>query len=209
VRTDRRVGQEVVETNSLIAVLGQPVNAQCAFALDRPQQFGPQFRAPFIPETPKRHLVHAMSSHSAIDEAIESENGPIRNSFRGCTTTVALLAWDTIIHSVWTQASSNFRLVPARRQEDPALAFFRGEIMPISIDQQILTDELLRRMAGRAAAYDEENRFFHEDFSDLRSVGYLAACVPREFGGQGFDLGVPRCRVGRRNFTSSRPQNRA
>ena len=69
--------------------------------------------------------------------------------------------------------------------------------MAISIDHQILTDDLLRRMAARAAAYDEENRFFHEDFADLRAAGYLAACVPREFGGHGFDLGT-LCREQRR-----------
>ena len=69
--------------------------------------------------------------------------------------------------------------------------------MPPSSQSQVLSDELLQRMAGRAAAYDEENHFFHEDFADLRAAGYLTVCVPPEIGGRGFDLAM-LCREQRR-----------
>ncbi len=53
---------------------------------------------------------------------------------------------------------------------------------------QVLTEDLLRRCGERAAAYDRENRFFHEDFEELRAAGYLLSAVPREFGGLGLSL---------------------
>src|SRR3954447_27016520 len=62
---------------------------------------------------------------------------------------------------------------------------------------QILTDDLLQKIAGRAGAYDRENRFFHEDFDDLRRVGYLTIRVPKELGGRGFNL-AEVCREQRR-----------
>jgi alkylation response protein AidB-like acyl-CoA dehydrogenase len=40
---------------------------------------------------------------------------------------------------------------------------------------------------ARAAVADEQNTYFHEDFDVLRSLGYLAAAVPEEFGGWGLD----------------------
>jgi alkylation response protein AidB-like acyl-CoA dehydrogenase len=52
----------------------------------------------------------------------------------------------------------------------------------------VLTDELLRRCGERAATYDRENRFFSEDFEELRAAGYLRMSVPREFGGLGLSL---------------------
>jgi alkylation response protein AidB-like acyl-CoA dehydrogenase len=52
----------------------------------------------------------------------------------------------------------------------------------------VLPDDLLDRCAERAAVYDRENRFFHEDFEELREVKYLLAAVPREFGGGGLNL---------------------
>jgi alkylation response protein AidB-like acyl-CoA dehydrogenase len=52
----------------------------------------------------------------------------------------------------------------------------------------VLTDEQLTRFAGRAAAYDRENRFFQEDFEELRSAKYLLLPVPTEFGGAGMSL---------------------
>ena len=36
--------------------------------------------------------------------------------------------------------------------------------------------------------YDRENRFFDEDFDELRGSGYLLAAVPTEFGGAGLGL---------------------
>jgi hypothetical protein len=37
----------------------------------------------------------------------------------------------------------------------------------------ILSDKLLHQFAERCGTYDRENRFFHEDFDDLRRAGYL------------------------------------
>ncbi len=48
-----------------------------------------------------------------------------------------------------------------------------------------LTDEMLARFSGRAATYDRENRFFTEDFEELRTSGYLKLAVPTELGGHG------------------------
>ncbi len=52
----------------------------------------------------------------------------------------------------------------------------------------ILSDELLQRFHERAPVYDRENRFFAEDFEDLRKTGYLRMPVPREFGGLGLSF---------------------
>ena len=53
---------------------------------------------------------------------------------------------------------------------------------------EVLDDAMLARFAGRAAMYDRENRFFTEDFEELRAAGYLTAAVPRELGGLGWSL---------------------
>jgi alkylation response protein AidB-like acyl-CoA dehydrogenase len=53
-----------------------------------------------------------------------------------------------------------------------------------------LTEERLERFAARAAEYDRENRFFMEDFEELRESGYLALPVPAELGGGGADLAM-------------------
>jgi alkylation response protein AidB-like acyl-CoA dehydrogenase len=52
----------------------------------------------------------------------------------------------------------------------------------------MLNDEMLARFARRASDYDRENRFFSEDFEELRESGYLQAAVPRDFGGGGLTL---------------------
>jgi alkylation response protein AidB-like acyl-CoA dehydrogenase len=52
----------------------------------------------------------------------------------------------------------------------------------------VLTDQMLARFDERAARYDRENRFFHEDFAELRDVGYLRLAIPPEFGGPGLRL---------------------
>src|ERR1700722_341398 len=61
----------------------------------------------------------------------------------------------------------------------------------------VLPDALLRRCAERCAGYDRDNRFFDEDFAELKAAGYLALAVPRELGGQGFTL-AQSCREQRR-----------
>ncbi|PWU09593.1 MAG: acyl-CoA dehydrogenase [Terriglobia bacterium] len=60
-----------------------------------------------------------------------------------------------------------------------------------------LTQEMLERFGARAAGYDRENRFFTEDFEDLRAAKYLLLPVPVEFGGAGLSL-AEVCREQRR-----------
>ena len=60
-----------------------------------------------------------------------------------------------------------------------------------------LSDKLLHQFAERAAVYDRENRFFHEDFEALRDAGYLTMPVPKELGGAGMSL-AEVCREQRR-----------
>jgi alkylation response protein AidB-like acyl-CoA dehydrogenase len=52
----------------------------------------------------------------------------------------------------------------------------------------LLPETVLDKFRERAAAYDRDNRFFQEDFEDLRANGYLRMAVPRELGGLGFSL---------------------
>jgi alkylation response protein AidB-like acyl-CoA dehydrogenase len=52
----------------------------------------------------------------------------------------------------------------------------------------LLSEPLLETFRSRAAAYDRDNRFFQEDFDDLRAAGYLRMAVPQELGGLGFTL---------------------
>ncbi|HEY6984426.1 acyl-CoA dehydrogenase family protein, partial [Reyranella sp.] len=53
---------------------------------------------------------------------------------------------------------------------------------------RVLADDMLRSFAERVGAYDRENRFFKEDFEDLKRAGYLTICVPKEMGGKGLSL---------------------
>ena len=57
--------------------------------------------------------------------------------------------------------------------------------MPI---RPVLTDEIIERCGERAAQYDRENRFFFEDFEELRAAGYLKLTIPTELGGGGLNL---------------------
>jgi alkylation response protein AidB-like acyl-CoA dehydrogenase len=52
----------------------------------------------------------------------------------------------------------------------------------------VLTSEILDHCAERTATYDRENRFFTEDFEELRRSGYLLAAVPTELGGLGMTV---------------------
>ncbi len=54
--------------------------------------------------------------------------------------------------------------------------------------EEILPDVLLARIRSRAAGYDTDNRFFHEDLADLVAAGYLRAFVPAGEGGFGLSL---------------------
>ena len=52
----------------------------------------------------------------------------------------------------------------------------------------VLTEEMLARFDERAPQYDRENRFFDEDFAELRASGYLSCALPVEYGGSGLGL---------------------
>src|SRR5262245_32348272 len=65
--------------------------------------------------------------------------------------------------------------------------------MTVAFPESILSQPLLEKLRGRAATYDRENRFFQDDFDDLRAAGYLKMAVPRELGG----LGMTLAQVGR------------
>jgi alkylation response protein AidB-like acyl-CoA dehydrogenase len=63
--------------------------------------------------------------------------------------------------------------------------------------EPVLSQATLEHCAGRAAAYDRENRFFREDFEELKQAGYLLMAVPKAFGGLGMSL-ADVCREERR-----------
>jgi alkylation response protein AidB-like acyl-CoA dehydrogenase len=51
-----------------------------------------------------------------------------------------------------------------------------------------LSEVLLENCRRRAPLYDAENRFFQDDFEELRAAGYLRMALPTEFGGPGMTL---------------------
>src|SRR5579862_5386736 len=61
----------------------------------------------------------------------------------------------------------------------------------------IVSDEMLARFAARAEQYDRDNRFFAEDFEELRAARYLLLPLPVELGGAGMPL-AEVCREQRR-----------
>jgi alkylation response protein AidB-like acyl-CoA dehydrogenase len=61
-------------------------------------------------------------------------------------------------------------------------------VTTITRESALLSDEMLARFDERAPMYDRENRFFTEDFEELRASGYLHAAVPAELGGSGLRL---------------------
>jgi alkylation response protein AidB-like acyl-CoA dehydrogenase len=61
-------------------------------------------------------------------------------------------------------------------------------IAPTTPIDALLTDEMLARFDERAPMYDRENRFFDEDFAELRASGYLSCALPVEYGGAGLGL---------------------
>ena len=52
----------------------------------------------------------------------------------------------------------------------------------------LLADDLLHRIAARAADHDRDGSFPVEDLDELRAAGYLAALVPAAMGGGGLTL---------------------
>ena len=67
----------------------------------------------------------------------------------------------------------------------------------LRLAKNVLTEEMLARFASRAGTYDRENRFFEEDFEELRAARYLLLPLPLEFGGTGMTL-AEVCREQRR-----------
>ncbi len=63
--------------------------------------------------------------------------------------------------------------------------------------QATVSEEMLARFAARAGGYDQENRFFEEDFRELQAARYLLLPVPSELGGWGMSL-ADVCREQRR-----------
>ncbi len=55
-------------------------------------------------------------------------------------------------------------------------------------ERWILSEDTLARCLERAPGYDAENRFFQEDFDELRDAGYLLMAVPEDLGGRGMSL---------------------
>jgi len=53
---------------------------------------------------------------------------------------------------------------------------------------EVLTDDMLQRFDERCPAYDRDNRFFQEDWDELRAAGYLNVALPTEYGGLGMTL---------------------
>ena len=58
----------------------------------------------------------------------------------------------------------------------------------IATETSVLTETLLLKCRERASMYDRENRFFQEDFDELKAAGYLLMPVPTELGGLGYNL---------------------
>ncbi len=56
------------------------------------------------------------------------------------------------------------------------------------VAEHVVSPKLLETLRSRAAGYDRDNRFFQEDFDDLRDAGYLRMALPRELGGLGMTL---------------------
>lgn len=67
----------------------------------------------------------------------------------------------------------------------------------VSSNGHVLSQSVLDGCWERAPTYDHENRFFDEDFDELRRAGYLRMPVPKELGGLGFTL-AESCKEQRR-----------
>jgi alkylation response protein AidB-like acyl-CoA dehydrogenase len=52
----------------------------------------------------------------------------------------------------------------------------------------LMPEDMLQRFRSRAPVYDRENRFFQEDFDELKAGGFLKMAVPQELGGLGLTL---------------------
>ena len=66
-----------------------------------------------------------------------------------------------------------------------------------TMTRDLLDADMLSRFDERAPQYDRDNRFFDEDWEELRRSGYLLAPIPEEHGGSGVALDE-YCRMERR-----------
>ena len=57
-----------------------------------------------------------------------------------------------------------------------------------TVSKPIIDEAILEQFAQRASTYDRENRFFSEDFEELRAKGFLKIHVPQDMGGPGLNL---------------------
>ena len=73
----------------------------------------------------------------------------------------------------------------AEAAQAPAAA---REARHAQLAQTYLPDDLLERFRARAAHYDRENAFPHEDLEELTASGYLRLFVPPSLGGPGLTL---------------------
>ena len=69
-----------------------------------------------------------------------------------------------------------------------------------------LTDEMPLRFQQRAPGYDQQNRFFEEDFEELRASGDLQMAIPKELGGLG--MRPPRSPASSGGWDTTRPPTR-
>jgi alkylation response protein AidB-like acyl-CoA dehydrogenase len=102
----------------------------------------------------------------------------------------------TLLYGI--QSSPQIRLGVREKMESASMAMIPSNTVPIrSSNGSPLTEEMLTRFESRAATYDRENRFFEQDFEELRAKKYLLMPVPKEFGGAGVTL-KEMCREQRR-----------
>jgi alkylation response protein AidB-like acyl-CoA dehydrogenase len=60
--------------------------------------------------------------------------------------------------------------------------------MIVAAATSVLSEEILNKCRERAPVYDRDNRFFQEDFEELKAAGYLRMALPLEFGGLGMNV---------------------
>ena len=97
------------------------------------------------------------------------------------------MATDTQAVVSKTRSSNGNSSDPEKKTNDP-------QHRPV---ESVLGEDMLARFASRAAIYDRENRFFEEDFEELRAAKYLVLPIPSELGGPGLTL-AEVCREQRR-----------
>lgn len=57
-----------------------------------------------------------------------------------------------------------------------------------TLERQIISDDMLARFRERAPGYDRDNKFFQEDWDEIKNSGFLTVLVPSDLGGGGWSL---------------------